>query len=182
MLRDTSTTPADMSQLNVILGEMFADAVTEFCKKHAIDINTIDLIAPGRPSGCGHLLRFCWSANVELQVFGDGEPQALIDECLNRGGSQYDTFATITRITAENIVRQYRTFGPKEAFEQSVDIWMCGGGSLNPAITGYLQEQLPNARVLESRLDRGSERREGGGDFCLAGPGRSAGTRASGPD
>jgi 1,6-anhydro-N-acetylmuramate kinase len=83
----------------------------EFCEKHAIDINEL------------------WSSGTARLS------QALIDECLNRGGSQYDTLATITRITAENIVRQYRNFGLKEAFEQSVDIWMCGGGPLNLSIT-----------------------------------------------
>ena len=53
----------------------------------------------------------------------------------------YDTIAIITRVTAQNILRQYRTFGTKAAFENPVDTSMCGGGSLNPAITDYLQRK-----------------------------------------
>lgn len=82
------------------------------------------------------------------EVFGDGEAQALTDECLSKGASMYDTVAIITRVTAQNIVRQYRTFGTTAAFENLVDTSMCGGGSLNPAITNYLQMELPNFRVV----------------------------------
>lgn len=44
MLRETSTTPSLMSQLNVQLGLMFGEAVKEFCDKHAIEMDSIDLI------------------------------------------------------------------------------------------------------------------------------------------
>ena len=50
------------------------------------------------------------------EVFGDGETQAPIDKCLSKGASKYDTLATITRITAQNLVRQYRAYGPPDAF------------------------------------------------------------------
>ena len=44
MLRETKTTPSKMSQLNVQLGTMFGDAVEEFCAKHDIPKDSIDLI------------------------------------------------------------------------------------------------------------------------------------------
>ena len=44
MLRETRTTPSAMSQLNVQLGEMFAEAAIEFCRKHSIELHSIDLI------------------------------------------------------------------------------------------------------------------------------------------
>jgi 1,6-anhydro-N-acetylmuramate kinase len=44
MLRETRTTPSAMSHLNVKLGHMFGDAVREFCNKHRIDMDSIDLI------------------------------------------------------------------------------------------------------------------------------------------
>ena len=44
MLRETHTTPSQMSQLNVKLGLMFGEAVKEFCTKHDILIESIDLI------------------------------------------------------------------------------------------------------------------------------------------
>lgn len=50
------------------------------------------------------------------EFFGDGEAQTLIDECLSKGASRYDTVGTITRITAQDIVRQYHTFDPYAAF------------------------------------------------------------------
>lgn len=44
MLRETKTTPSMMSQLNVQLGQMFGDAVKEFCDKHQVPMDSIDLI------------------------------------------------------------------------------------------------------------------------------------------
>ena len=45
--------------------------------------------------------------------FGDNEALAIIKDCEAAGMSKFDTLATITRITAKNIVKQYRTFFPK---------------------------------------------------------------------
>jgi 1,6-anhydro-N-acetylmuramate kinase len=83
------------------------------------------------------------------ETFGDNEGQAVIDDCIAAGCDKYDTLATITRITAQNIVKQYRQFLP--AFNISVDsineVYMCGGGARNPNIIKYLKEQLPQARI-----------------------------------
>lgn len=80
------------------------------------------------------------------EVFGDGEAQQLIDECLSQGMNQYDVVATLTRITAQNIIKQYRTFSPQYA-DRIDEIWMCGGGAKNPNIISYLQAELPRTSI-----------------------------------
>ena len=44
MLREATTTPFAMAQFNVQLGEMFGQAVHDFCAKYKVDINSIDLV------------------------------------------------------------------------------------------------------------------------------------------
>ena len=80
------------------------------------------------------------------EVFGDEEAQQLIDSCLDQGMSKYDTVATLTRITAQNIIKQYRTFSPYT--DRLDEIWMCGGGAKNPNIVGHLKQQLPHVDIL----------------------------------
>jgi 1,6-anhydro-N-acetylmuramate kinase len=286
MLRETKTTPSLMSQLNVNLGKMFADAVKTFCEKHGVPMASIDLIgshgqtiwllsmpkegetqsalclgegtvmaaltgittvtdfrmaeqAVGRQGAPlvalidglllrnPHKLRICqniggianlcvvppdsqggvdamvdwdcgpgnmfidaamryftdgemeydkdgvWGAQGTVdqgvvdrfldsneyinhmppkttgrETFGDNEAQQLIDECQALGLSKYDTVATITRITAQNIVRQYQTFIPHFLPGARVDeIFMCGGGARNPNIIRYLKAQLPGTAI-----------------------------------
>lgn len=85
------------------------------------------------------------------ETFGDNECQEIIDACLAAGCSKYDTLATITRITAQNIIRQYRTYLPSYGIDpDSIDeIFMCGGGAKNPNITTYMREQLPKTKILK---------------------------------
>lgn len=79
------------------------------------------------------------------ETFGDNEGQQLVTQCLNKGLSKYDTIATLTRITAENIIRQYKTFF--RDWTKIDEVFMCGGGARNPNIIRYLQEQLPQAQI-----------------------------------
>lgn len=83
------------------------------------------------------------------ETFGDNEGQAIIDECLAAGCDKYDTLATITRITAQNIVKQYRQFFPlfKIDINKIDEIYMCGGGARNPSIIKYLKQELPGIKV-----------------------------------
>ncbi|KAH7310842.1 Anhydro-N-acetylmuramic acid kinase [Stachybotrys elegans] len=287
MLRETKTTPSKMSQLNVQLGQMFGDAAKEFCEKHDILMDTIDLIgshgqtiwllsmpeegetrsafclgegtvisamtgvttvtdfrmaeqAVGRQGAplvalidglllhhptkwrvcqnIGGIANLCvippdseggvdamvdwdcgpgnmfidnamrhftngemeydkdgeWSTKGTVcqeivdkyldtnkycnhippkttgrETFGDNEGQELIEQCLAAGCDKYDTLATITRITAQNIIKQYRTFFPRFGIsvENIAEVYMCGGGARNPTIINYLKEQLPNTKI-----------------------------------
>lgn len=284
MLRETQTTPSLMSQLNVQLGVMFGDAITEFCEKYEVALDSIDLIGshgqtiwllslpregetqsvfclgegtvissmtgittvtdfrmaeqavgrqgaplvalidglllrhPTKTRVCqniGGIANLCfippdseggvdamvdwdcgpgnmfidaamryftngemeydkdglWGAQGTVnqvivdrflaenpycnkmppkttgrEVFGDHEAQALIDECLAAGMSQYDTVATLTRITGQNIIKQYQTYYP-DLGERIDEIWMCGGGARNPNIIKYLRHSLPNVTI-----------------------------------
>ncbi len=79
------------------------------------------------------------------ETFGDGEAQQLIDQCLSYGMSKFDTIATITRITAQNIVQQYERFYPRH--KEIDEIFMCGGGARNPNIIKYLKKRLPHTAI-----------------------------------
>lgn len=46
IIRENTTTPEELCQINVQLGEVFADAVEEFCKRHGFDLEKdIDVVA-----------------------------------------------------------------------------------------------------------------------------------------
>ena len=44
MILHNSTTPEELSEVNVLLGETFADAVKVFCKRHSISLSSIDVL------------------------------------------------------------------------------------------------------------------------------------------
>ena len=44
IIRDNKTTPEELSQINVQLGDVFADAVLEFNKRHGFTMDDIDVI------------------------------------------------------------------------------------------------------------------------------------------
>lgn len=82
--------------------------------------------------------------------FGDNEAMEIIRDCKAKGMDKYDTVATITRITAQNIVKQYRTFLPKFDIDPDAinEIYMCGGGARNPNIIAFLKEKMSNAAIV----------------------------------
>jgi 1,6-anhydro-N-acetylmuramate kinase len=82
-------------------------------------------------------------------TIGDDEAQSLIEECLFLGMSKYDTIATITRITAQIIAKQYRAVIPKflTANQKVDEIIVCGPGAQNPHIITYLRSELADTSI-----------------------------------
>ncbi|KAH7085367.1 Anhydro-N-acetylmuramic acid kinase [Paraphoma chrysanthemicola] len=92
--------------------------------------------------------------NIAREMFGDHEAQRLVDECLFSSMTEADTVATITRITAQNILKQYRRlldiFFPRG---QKVDeLFICGPSARNSNIIDYLEAELPES-VITKPLD-----------------------------
>lgn len=79
------------------------------------------------------------------EEFGDSEAQELIDSILGKNGSKYDVIATLTRITAQAIVNEYRRFTTNHHLDE---LFLCGGGAFNPNITGFIQECFPDTKIL----------------------------------
>ncbi|KAF2444254.1 UPF0075 domain protein [Karstenula rhodostoma CBS 690.94] len=92
--------------------------------------------------------------HVATEMFGHHEAQGVIDECLFLGMTDHDTVATITRITAENLVRQYRRLVAAYCQpDQKIDeIFICGSGARNTNIVDYMEEVLPT-EVITRPLD-----------------------------
>jgi 1,6-anhydro-N-acetylmuramate kinase len=92
--------------------------------------------------------------HIATEMFGHHEAQSVIEECLFLGMTDNDTLATITRITAENLVRQYRRLVAKYCLpDQKVDeMFICGPGAQNTEIVNYVEEVLPT-EVITKPLD-----------------------------
>lgn len=52
ILWEAATTPFAMAQLNFQLGEMFGQATLEFCGKHNVDIDMLELMASHGQTHC----------------------------------------------------------------------------------------------------------------------------------
>lgn len=78
------------------------------------------------------------------ELFGDAEAAALIEKCLARGNSQFDVIATLTRITAQSIVNDYKKYSPYPIDE----LYLCGGGVFNPNITNYIKQSFPETSLI----------------------------------
>ncbi|KAL1602746.1 hypothetical protein SLS60_006167 [Paraconiothyrium brasiliense] len=94
------------------------------------------------------------SLQIATEMFGHHEAQDVIDECLFLGMTDHDTIATITRITAENIVLQYcRLVDAYCPLDKNIDeIFICGRGARNTDIIDYMEEVLPT-EVITRPLD-----------------------------
>lgn len=97
------------------------------------------------------------SLNIATEMFGQHEVQSLIDDCFFLGMSDHDTIATITRITAENVVRQYNrlvaAYCPED--RKIEELFICGQGALNMAIVDYLEDRLPKEVITRPVHDIG---------------------------
>ncbi|KAH8724579.1 Anhydro-N-acetylmuramic acid kinase [Phaeosphaeriaceae sp. PMI808] len=91
------------------------------------------------------------------EMFGSHQAQRLIDECIFSDMSNVDILATVTRVTAENIFKQYRRLF-KHLFPsgQAVDeFFICGPSARNANIVDFLEARLPKTIVTRPIDDIG---------------------------
>src|SRR5690606_21232666 len=78
------------------------------------------------------------------EEFGTEAALEMIQNAQNRGLSNYEIIATLTALTATNIVDAYKRFAPVPISE----IILGGGGKHNPMIVGMIRELLAPAKVM----------------------------------
>lgn len=102
-------------------------------------------------------LRSPLSRNIATEMFGDHEAQQLIDECLYSNMSEVDILATVTRVTAQNLLKQYRRllqfFFPPD--QQVDELFICGPAARNSNIIDYLEFELPESVITKPLQDIG---------------------------
>jgi len=95
--------------------------------------------------------------SIATEMFGDHEAQQLIDTCLYSNMSDQDTLATITRVTAQNMLNQYhrllKTLFP--AGQKVDELFICGLGARNSSIIDYLEAELPENVITKPLQDIG---------------------------
>lgn len=94
---------------------------------------------------------------IAREMFGDHEAQRLIDECLFLNMSEADTVATITRVTSQNLVKQYhRLLSLSFPGGQKVDeLFICGPSARNSNIIDFLESELPESIITRPLDDIG---------------------------
>ncbi|KAH9879940.1 hypothetical protein J1614_001964, partial [Plenodomus biglobosus] len=95
--------------------------------------------------------------SIAREMFGDHDGQRLLDECVSMGMSEADTIATITRITAQNIVTQYRRLLAHyfPSGQQVDELFICGASAQNSNIVDYLKAELSKSTNIKPLDDIG---------------------------
>lgn len=78
------------------------------------------------------------------EMFGTEAAQEMIRDAQERGLSSTEIIATLTALTATNIVDAYKQFAPAPIHE----IILGGGGKHNPVIVSMIRELLAPAKVM----------------------------------
>ncbi|PVI01628.1 hypothetical protein DM02DRAFT_613556 [Periconia macrospinosa] len=95
------------------------------------------------------------SMKIAFEMFGQHAAQSLIDDCVFLDMSARDTVATITYITAQNIVINYHrlldTFFPNQKVDE---LFVCGLGANNMNVMDHLKTALPDT-IIKSLEDIG---------------------------
>jgi 1,6-anhydro-N-acetylmuramate kinase len=147
-------------------GSLLIDYAMRYCipNNQIVDLNG-DLAAQGKANqavvehflNAHDYLHHLPPISIATEMFGDHEAQQLIDECLYSGMSETDTIATVTEVTAQNILKQYnrllQLFFPPG--QQVDELFICGSTSHNLRVIDYLESYLPERVVTRSMHDIG---------------------------
>ncbi|KAK0632665.1 hypothetical protein B0T14DRAFT_598092 [Immersiella caudata] len=177
MIKHDTTSSAGLSEVNVALGEAFADAALQFCKNNKVNITSIDAIArPNHLTGgrivasrTGVIIVFDFGISDQaaghqgapLTAFFDAlllhRPKKL-RACQNIGGianaaksasiSSMPSFERSPTSAGLPPRLQARRYAPIGAVDNVEEVFMCGRGAYNPNITDYIKEQLPSCKMF----------------------------------
>jgi 1,6-anhydro-N-acetylmuramate kinase len=102
-------------------------------------------------------LRVAPPLHIAREMFGDHEAQRLVDECLFSNMQEADIVATITRITAQNILKQYRRLLELNfpAGQEVDEMFVCGPSAENSNIVDFLEAELPENVITRPLGDIG---------------------------
>jgi len=144
-------------------GSVFIDYAMKYCTSNdQNNDNDGEYAAPGKPNQAivtrflqtHDYSRVLPSLSIARDMFGEHEAQRVVDECIFMKLSEADTIATVTRITAENILKQYRRLlALRFPAGQDVDeLFISGPSARNANIIDYLEAELPE-RVITKPFD-----------------------------